>query len=60
MRLRTVLLSVAIAAVVAAPAKADTKFALSGEFDDGGALGGSFSLDVYGFLSSLDITTTAG
>lgn len=41
-------------------ARADVHWLVSGVFDDGGTLSGSFSLNQYGFLSAWDLTTTPG
>ena len=47
-----------------APASANTynpiTWDVSGTFDDGGTFSGSFSLNVYGYLTQADITTTGG
>lgn len=49
-------------ALAAAPtaASADVHWVLTGQFDDGGSLGGFFDIDQYGFLTGYDVQTTAG
>jgi len=42
---------------VAAPAWADVTWLVSGAFDDGSTLAGSFTLNQYGFVSAVDLTT---
>jgi len=57
------LLCLAILAAAPAVVKADTlvDWALSGNFSDGGALGGTFTLDATtGVITAVNITTTAG
>jgi hypothetical protein len=41
----------------ASSAKADVVWAVNGTFEDGGTLSGTFTINVYGFLSSWDLTT---
>ena len=38
-------------------AKADVVWTINGSFDDGGTLSGTFTINVYGYLSSWDLTT---
>lgn len=41
-------------------ANADVNWTVTGTFDDGGALSGSFDINVYGYLNGYDLKTTAG
>jgi hypothetical protein len=47
-------------ACAASPALADITWTVSGTFNDGGQLGGWFTLNVDNYLSDYDLTTTAG
>jgi hypothetical protein len=47
-----------LAAASAANAGIDIHWVVSGTFDDGGSLAGSFDIDQYGFITDWDITTS--
>ena len=49
-----------LAGASASPAHADIQWLVTGTFNDGGTLSGYFDINVYGYLSSYDLTTTAG
>jgi hypothetical protein len=54
------LLAASLALGISAPARADV-WTLSGvTFDDGAAAGGGLATNVYGYLESFDVTTSAG
>ena len=48
-----------MAAAAPSAASADVHWTVNGTFDDGGSLSGFFDINVYGFLSDFDLTTTA-
>jgi hypothetical protein len=47
-------------AVPAAAQAADITWTVSGTFNDGGSLGGTFNINQYGFLDGYDLTTSGG
>ena len=47
-------------ACAAPPALADVHWVVTGTFDDQGALSGYFNIDADGYLTTFDLTTTAG
>jgi hypothetical protein len=49
-----------MAAAAPSAASADVHWTVNGTFDDGGSLSGFFDINVYGYLSDFDLTTTAG
>jgi hypothetical protein len=47
------------AVMLANPAKADVVWSVNGTFQDGGTVSGTFTINVYGYLSDFDLKTTA-
>src|SRR4051812_46989053 len=48
-----------ICAILVNPAKADIIWSVDGTFQDGGTVSGTFTINVYGYVSGYDLTTTA-
>ena len=53
-------ISAALMVVGASAANADVIWTVSGNFNDGGALSGTFNINQYGYLDGYSLVTTAG